>query len=168
MTKKKSATKKVASRAAQKKTLAKKTLAKKALGKSQSQPRCGLCGATTNLTKTACCNNWICDDESSYVMFSYSQNSCSRNHWRYTLCGAHYNEQHAGSWQDCEKCRTSFETEMYVYYGTNEFNFEVLQNPPEYEPTKCAACGKIIKLGQGGYMSSREGYWCGRCAAKKL
>ncbi len=31
--------------------------------------------------------------------------------------------------------RESFETEMYVYYGTNEYNFEVLENPPEYEPT---------------------------------
>jgi hypothetical protein len=31
--------------------------------------RCGLRGKTRNLTKTDCCQNWICDDEDKYVMF---------------------------------------------------------------------------------------------------
>ncbi len=101
-------------------------------------------------------------------MFSYSQNSCHRNHWRYTLCGYHFNEQHEGNWQDCLKCLHGFETEMYVYYGTNEFNFEVLKNPPEYEPTKCSDCGVIIVLGDGGYMTSGDGYFCSRCTTKRM
>ncbi|HUP82137.1 MAG TPA: hypothetical protein VM260_26530 [Pirellula sp.] len=130
-------------------------------------PRCGLCGATKNLIKTECCDNWICDDEANYVMFSYAQNSCHRSHWRYTLCGYHFNEQHAGDWQDCPKCHEGFATEMYVYYGTNEFNFEVLTDPPEFEPTKCSDCGKRIVLGEGGYMTSGDDYWCSRCSAKK-
>lgn len=130
--------------------------------------RCGLCGKTKNLTKTECCGNWICDDEHNYVMFSYSNNSCSRNHRRYTLCSYHFNEGHAGDWKDCLKCREGFETEMYVYYGTNEYNFDVLPDPPAYEPTKCADCGKIIVLGDGGYSFGSGGYRCDRCTAKSM
>jgi DNA-directed RNA polymerase subunit RPC12/RpoP len=135
---------------------------------SEDKPRCGLCGATKNLIKTECCGNWICNDEANYVAFSYAQNSCHRNHWRYTLCGYHFNEQHEGNWQDCNKCRDGFETEMYVWYGTNEFNFDVLKNPPEYEPTKCSDCGAIIVLGDGGYMTSGDDYFCGHCSAKRM
>lgn len=130
--------------------------------------RCGLCGKTKNLTKTECCGNWICDDEHEYVMFSYSRNSCSRNHTRYTLCGFHSNEGHEGNWQDCQECRDAFETEMYVYYGTNEYNFEVLQNPPDFEPTKCVGCGKVIKLATEGHSMDREGYWCDHCTMTKM
>jgi DNA-directed RNA polymerase subunit RPC12/RpoP len=149
---------------AKKKGSTKRTASTKAKG----DRRCGLCGATTNLVKTECCGNWICNDEENYVMFSFARNSCSRNHRRYTLCGYHFNEEHGGKWQDCAECRNSFETEMYVYYGTNEYNFEVLENPPEYEPTKCAECGAIIVLGDGGYMTSKDGYLCPKCTAKRL
>ncbi len=131
-------------------------------------PRCGLCGATKNLIKAECCGNWICDDEANYEMFSYAQNSCHRNHWRYTLCGYHFSEQHTGDWQACPKCRESFETENYVYYGTNKFNFEILKNPPEFEPTKCSDCGKRIVLGDEGYMTSGKNYWCSRCSDQRM
>lgn len=130
--------------------------------------RCGLCGKTKNLTKTDCCGNWICDDEDSYVLFSYARNSCHRNHGRFTLCASHRNEEHKGNWQDCEACRKSFETEMYAWYGTNEYNFEKLQNPPSYEPTHCSKCDVIIKLGEDGYTQSGDKYWCEECAAKEM
>lgn len=100
-------------------------------------------------------------------MFSFAHNSCSRNHDRYTLCSFHYNEGHTGNWQDCEACRASFETEMYVYYGTNEYNFEKLPNPPTYEPTHCASCGKVISLGYDGYTLAEGRYYCERCSAKR-
>ncbi|REJ98632.1 MAG: hypothetical protein DWQ34_00025 [Planctomycetota bacterium] len=135
---------------------------------SRSGPRCGLCGKTEDLTKTECCGNWICDDEHQYAIFSYARNSCSRNHSRYTLCGYHFNEGHAGDWKNCPKCRDEFETEMYVYYGTNEHNFEVLADPPAYEPTKCSECGQVIVLGDGGYSQRGDQYWCGRCTAKRM
>lgn len=131
-------------------------------------PRCGLCGKTKNLTKTECCGTWICDDEHKYVMFSYARNSCSRNHRRYTLCGYHHAEGHAGDWKDCPKCRESFETEMYVWFGTNEYNFEKLPNPPEYEPTHCSDCGKVIRLGADGYSVCGDDYWCERCSARRM
>lgn len=129
-----------------------------------STPRCGLCGKTKKLTKTECCDQWICDDEHKYVLFSYARNSCSRNHRRYTLCGHHYSEGHSGDWKSCAVCRRSFKTEMYVYYGTNEYNFEKLKNPPKYKPTKCAKCNQVISLSEDEYIVSGSKYICRDCS----
>ncbi|BAU15695.1 hypothetical protein LEP3755_62600 (plasmid) [Leptolyngbya sp. NIES-3755] len=137
-------------------------------GKRSDSPQCGLCGKTENLTKTECCDNWICDDEDQYRLFSFAHNSCSRNHRRYTLCGGHYAEKHPGRWQECQQCRELFETEMYVYSGTNEYNFEKLANPPKYEPTHCTGCKRIIRLGYDGYSYGPEGYLCEKCNQKKF
>lgn len=131
-------------------------------------PRCGLCGNTDNLTKTECCGNWICDDADSYVIFSFARNSCYRNHDRYTLCAAHFHEGHRGDWKTCKKCREMYETEMYVWYGTNEYNFEVLPDPPTYEPTRCTGCKRVIKLADGGYSYSADGYFCWKCTSKRM
>lgn len=130
--------------------------------------RCGLCGKTNNLTRTECCGQWLCDDEDQYVLFSYARNSCHRNHSRYTLCGHHSAEGHAGDWKTCPQCRKDFETEMYVYYGTNEYNFEVLDNPPAYEPTRCTQCGRVIILSDGGYSIKDGKYRCAACSAADL
>ena len=127
------------------------------------QTQCGLCGQTTNLTKTECCGQWICDDEDQYVLFSYERNSCYRNHSRYTLCGFHYNEGHSGDWKNCQECRNHIMPEMYVYYGTNEYNFEILQDIPDYEPTRCSKCNAVIVLSEGGYSSLGDDYLCPRC-----
>ena len=145
----------------------KKTVKKrKAIQKHRKDaPRCGLCGATSNLIKTECCGQWICDDESEYVMFSYAHNSCSRNHRRYTLCGHHFAEGHDGDWKTCQKCKDNIEPEMYAYFGTNEYNFEKLENPPDYEPTKCHKCGVVISLAEDAYARSSDGYLCDKCMA---
>lgn len=126
--------------------------------------KCGLCGSTRKkLSKTKCCNNWICDDEENYVLFSFARNSCARNHRKFTLCGSHHNEEHRGDWKTCEKCLSNIKIEMYVHYGTNRYNFEKLANPPKYEPTKCSACKEIIKLSEGRYSIYRDGYYCMNC-----
>jgi DNA-directed RNA polymerase subunit RPC12/RpoP len=52
--------------------------------------------------------------------------------------------------------------------GTNEYNFAVLPNPPAYEPTKCADCGKVIVLGTDGHSMRGDQYWCERCTAKRM
>jgi hypothetical protein len=57
---------------------------------------------------------------------------------------------------------------MYVYYGTNEYNFEKLANPPAYEPTKCSRCGKVIVLSEEGYSISVGEYRCELCAAEEF
>lgn len=134
------------------------------MGVEKEKPVCGLCGKSGNLTKTDCCDEWICDDQDQYVMFSYANNSCHRNHDRYTLCGFHYHEGHDGNWKDCKNCKEEIgKTEMYVWYGTNEFNFEKLSNPPSFEPTKCSKCNKVIKLAEEnvGYMNGK--YVCENC-----
>ena len=131
--------------------------------KTTDSPKCGLCGKTKNLTKTECCGQWICDDEDKYVIFSYARNSCHRNHGRYTLCGYHFNEEHPGNWKDCPECRRSFETEMYVSYGTNEYNFEKLENPPAYKPTRCSSCNEVIVLSDDAYSRKGNEYLCEKC-----
>ncbi len=131
-------------------------------------PRCGLCGKAERLTRTECCGQWICDDADQYVLFSYARNSCARNHDRYTLCSHHHNEGHASRWQECEICRRDFPTEMYVYYGTNEYNFEKLPNPPAYAPTRCSRCKRVIRLAEDGYTLKGDEYLCLRCANREF
>jgi len=131
--------------------------------KAADAPACGLCGKKRNLTKTECCGRWICDDADSYALFSYARNSCYRNHDRYTLCGFHHQEEHGGDWKTCPQCRDSIDTEMYVYYGTNEYNFEVLEDPPSYEPTRCSKCSRIIRLAEEGYSVLGSEYTCSDC-----
>lgn len=128
-------------------------------------PHCGLCGKTHQLTRTPCCGQWICDDSHAYQPFSFARNSCMRNHDRYTLCAYHFREGHEGNWKACKACEGDFETENYVWYGTNDFNFEILENPPEYEPTRCATCGNIINLNEEGYSRKGNDYTCLQCMA---
>lgn len=129
-------------------------------------PPCGLCGKTKNPRyNTECCGNLVCGNENDYVIFSYSRDICIRNHRRFSLCGYHHTEGHKGDWKICKKCRTSFEheLEMYVWYGTNEYNFEKFPNPPAFKPTLCAKCGKRIILADGGYSSLCGVYRCDNC-----
>lgn len=137
--------------------------------RSEPQPsatRCGLCGKTRKLTRTECCDRPICDDEDKYVLFSYAHNSCSRNHRRYTLCGAHHAEGHKGDWRTCQECQRSCAPEMYAYYGTNEHNFEKLPHPPSYEPSRCSRCRRVITLTTDAYFIRGNEYQCERCGPK--
>lgn len=127
--------------------------------------RCGLCGKRTNLIKTSCCDNWICDDEHKYVAFSYARNSCHRNHRKQTICALHYNEDHSGRWQDCKECREMISTTAeYVWYATNEYNFDKLINPPEFEPIRCSKCDSVIQIGEDGYSVTSGKFFCEQCS----
>ena len=72
------------------------------------KPTCGLCGAEgtrmNSLTRTTCCNNWICQDQETYELNSFKLNSCNRNHDRYSTCNFHCQNNHPGRWQDCNIC----------------------------------------------------------------
>jgi hypothetical protein len=129
-------------------------------------PACGLCGKKTKQREqTECCGHWICNDENDYVLFSYARNSCSRNHRRFTLCGYHHTEEHLGTWQTCKTCRNDFrhELEMYVWYATNENNFEKLEHPPKFQKTHCAGCHRVLRLPDGGFSSLGGIYACAEC-----
>jgi hypothetical protein len=86
----------------------------------------------------------------------------------FAICSAHFSEEHEGSWQDCKKCPEGVETEMHVYYGTNEYNFEKLANPPKYKPTRCTKCDRVIRLGYDGYSYGSDGYTCDKCSREKF
>ena len=117
--------------------------------------RCELCGRRSlEWRRTECCGRIVCRGGSR---------SCHR-HERYTLCGVHHFEGHSGGWKTCEACRSYFhDLEVYVYYGTNAYNFEKLENPPTYEPTHCAGCGRVIVLSRDEYEVGPDGYRCEAC-----
>jgi len=123
-----------------------------------------LCGKAGSVSRTECCGNWICYDASNL----YARNRCFRNHDRNTLCSYHHNEGHRGSWKDCKRCRKAFDTEVYIWYGTNKHNFEKLANPPSFEPTLCAKCGKRINLGHDGYSQFGDDHWCEECTSRMM
>ena len=52
---------------------------------------------------------------------------------------------------------------MYVWYGTNEYNFEKLENPPKFQKTHCTGCEKVIRLPDGGFTSLKDIYVCEEC-----
>ena len=132
-------------------------------GPAGDKPRCGLCGKAGKLTRTSCCGNWICDDADQYAAFSYARNSCFTNHSKYTICSVHHHEGHAGRWQDCAPCRANQPLELFVEHGTNEYNFEKLENPPSFEPTHCRRCGVPVRLAHDGYTMTGEGVVCLAC-----
>jgi len=121
--------------------------------KAARRRACGLCGGGDLLTRTECCNRWACG-------------GCARDHRRYTLCGLHAVETHAGSWKSCPRCRQEHAAELYVYLGTNEYNFEKLEDPPTFAPTLCAKCRRVIHLARDGYSLIGDAYLCGRCSVK--
>lgn len=139
---------------------------RRAIKKLKSIPRCGLCGRVGKLRRTECCGNLVCDDWEKYVPFSFSRESCSRNHDCHTLCAFHHHEGHEGNWKDCPDCREAIQpTEMYVHNGMNEFNFETLAEIPEFEPTLCSACNCRIFLGFESYSIKGGEYLCRVCDA---
>ena len=100
------------------------------------------------------CGNWVSGDEGDYVMFSIRRDICSRE----TIAvlrsaGITIRRDIKGGWKTCKKCYDDFkhELEMYVWYGTNEYNFERLPNPPGFEPTYCAKCKEKSSLSDGGW-----------------
>lgn len=128
---------------------------------------CGLCGVTENLIKTECCNNWICDDVHTYVLFSYATNSCYRNHDRYTICAAHYKSGHSGRWQECKKCRDEYRLENYIDFATNDFNFEKLKNPPTITMI-CACCGFKSNNIRDFLLQTSKGFYCSKKQCQKM
>src|SRR5687767_13502361 len=64
--------------------------------------RCELCRKPAErLEKTECCGRVVCVHLSGMVVL---KRSCWIKHARFTLCGAHHTEGHAGDWKTCEVC----------------------------------------------------------------
>ena len=117
--------------------------------KSNTEEKCGLCNKTSQevfkakgatLSKTPCCDHWICNDEHTYQIGTYSLKSCMRNHMKYTICGAHYKEDHKGDWRKCKKCKQDNDRVFYDDQMTNKFNFEPVQGIKK-KKIFCCTCG---------------------------
>lgn len=122
--------------------------------------RCVICGKPCEkMLLLECCGQLFCG-------VSRRGKSCAERHDRYTLCANHHLEKHSGSWKECKKCRKNFETEMYVWYGTNKHNWEKLENPPKFEPKKCAGCNEPISLTRDPVLTSGDDYFCIGCVDK--
>ncbi|KAL1744541.1 hypothetical protein HDZ31DRAFT_38378 [Schizophyllum fasciatum] len=129
---------------------------------------CGLCGKENGpLRRTQCCNRTICDDYGNYTPFTFSNNSCSRNHDRYTRCCYHFNERHPGKDPlTCKKCNSDHDPEKQAWYMTNNYNFQddiLRANPPSFAPKRCTACGKPVKQNSEAVSFGPRGVQCGRC-----
>ena len=95
------------------------------------------------LTRTNCCQNCICNDEHTYILCSFTLNSCMRNHSKYTICGAHYGNFHEGEWKTCQRCRRDKNLKnIYDDHATNKFNF-VKSELVEKRDIFCCSCGLV-------------------------
>jgi hypothetical protein len=43
-----------------------------------------------------------------------------------------------------------------------------LENPPQYEPTRCTKCGQVIKLAEESHTLKGGSYFCERCTMAQL
>jgi hypothetical protein len=44
-------------------------------------------------------------------------------HERFSLCYSHYEDQHGGPWQSCQKCREFWSPRDYQRYAENPINW---------------------------------------------
>jgi hypothetical protein len=73
---------------------------------------CRFCSdARATLVKTPCCDQWICCD-TAFVSFR-GGGRCQVEHERFSLCYAHYQDQHGGPWESCQKCRDLWSPRHY-------------------------------------------------------
>ncbi len=83
---------------------------------------CRFCGdAQAPLVKTPCCEQWICCDT---AFFSFRGGGrCQVEHERFSLCYSHYEDQHGGPWQSCQKCREFWSPRDDQRYAENPINW---------------------------------------------
>lgn len=150
---------------------------------NKDSKKCGLCKKTDTeslvanqkpLTKTKCCENWICDDSHKYVVNSFSKISCWRNHERFTICGRHYRDEHIGKWQTCKQCRLNNKNDIFAYidFSKNEFNFEPNKQLDRIS-IQCSGCGfseSELKYFSGRVMISPCDYkfYCKKKKCKEI
>ena len=82
---------------------------------------CRFCGdAEAPLVKTPCCEQWICCD-TAFVSLR-GGGYCQVEHERLSLCSSHYQDQHGGPWESCQKCRDFWSPQDYKFYAENPIN----------------------------------------------
>ena len=77
--------------------------------------------AKAPLVKTPCCQQWICCD-TAFLSFR-GGGRCQVEHERFSLCYSHYEDQHGGPWESCQKCRDFWTPRDYKTYAENPINW---------------------------------------------
>lgn len=83
---------------------------------------CRFCGdAKAPLVKTPCCEQWICCD-TAFLSFQ-GGGRCQVEHERFSMCYSHYQDQHGGPWESCQKGRDYWSPRDYPFYAENPINW---------------------------------------------
>ena len=107
------------------------------------KPRAASCSKTGKLRKTQCCGNWVCDDHDKYVPFSYAQKQLQPGIMTtIPSAGIITMKGMEATGKTARNAATYFETEMYVWYGTNDYNFEKLETRPSSNRLTALSVGR--------------------------
>ncbi len=92
----------------------------------EAKPRAGepgrCCGdAQAPLVKTPCCAQWMCCATAFFSLRGGGR--CQVEHERFSLCYSHYEDQHGGPWQSCQKCRAFWSPRDDQRYAENPINW---------------------------------------------
>jgi hypothetical protein len=83
---------------------------------------CRFCGdAKAPLVKTPCCEQWICCDTAFWSFRGGGY--CQVEHERFSLCYSHYEDQHRGPWESCQKCRDFWSPRDYKTFAEHPMNW---------------------------------------------
>ena len=131
--------------------------------------KCGLCGETRKdlLEVTECCGLTLCNREDEYEMMSYSREFCSRSHRRYSGCGYHHGEGHAGDWRACSDCAAEQKKPgQLTWQDFNGYCFTPgTRQQGDLYSIPCSTCaGRIVQGVEGYAWSGNMGMCCMNCA----
>ena len=94
---------------------------------------CRFCGdAKAPLVKTPCCQQWICCD-TAFLSFR-GGGRCQVEHERFSLCYSHYEDQHGGPWESCQKCRDFWSPRDYKTGPDHGVGHPMPIDPPHSPP----------------------------------
>ena len=83
-----------------------------------------------------------------------------------TFCLTHYYSKHKGKWQECKQCKDEYSIENYVYFATNDFNFEKLPNAPKIT-IRCVNCEFESNTMEDFAFETSEGFYCTKSKCQK-
>jgi hypothetical protein len=107
---------------------------------------CRMCSRDVDekpMIRTQCFNHPICDTEHEYTPTSYSRDHCPRSHARYSHCGNHLREGHAGKdWRLCKKCvaHPDIDPPDMMWRGLNPYNFCPMLEKDVLKHSLCETC----------------------------
>lgn len=128
---------------------------------------CTACGRRGEVKPSECCGLLFCAGGSPFSPYASPLAHCERSHSRYTVCGYHHGQGHAGPWANCEVCKSDFEPQLYEYYASNRCNSGQRPYDSKLHHPRCNDCARWIDLLADGYWVEGGGFLCIRCAEER-